>query len=122
MDRGYNTDNPPKDFRQALAKIIQETVAFWCKQFVDVGILAEKLFLHVAAHAPIEMMNAPIWTAINEYSRPGWTTYPVMVISEYFDTIYDELEKKGNPGRAGIEANAGFPGSMVDWETYLGWH
>jgi len=21
-----------------------------------------------------------------------------------------------------VEANAGFPGSMVDWETYLAWH
>jgi len=36
--------------------------------------------------------------------------------------IYDELEKHGNPGWAGVEANAGFPGSVMDWETYLAWH
>ena len=73
LDRGFRADNPPDDFRQALAKIIHETIAFWCKQFVDAGIPAEKLYPHVAAPAPIEMINAPIWTAFNEYSRPGWT-------------------------------------------------
>lgn len=122
LDRGYDADNPPDDFRQALAKIVQETVAFWCKQFVDAGIPARKLYPHVAAPAPIEKMNAPIWTAFNEYSRPGWTTYAVMVLGENFQALYDELEKHGNPGWAGVEANAGFPGSVVDWETYLAWH
>ena len=77
LDRGFSADNPPDDFRQALAKIVQETIAFWCEQFVDAGIPAEKLYPHVAAPAPIEMMNAPIWTAFNKYSRPGWTTYAV---------------------------------------------
>lgn len=122
MDRGYSADNLPEDFRQALAGIIQETISFWCKQFVDAGIPAEKLYPHVAAPAPIEMMNAPIWTAFNEYSRPGWTTYAVMVLGQNFNALYDELEKNGNPPWAGIEANAGFPGSVVDWETYLAWH
>jgi len=122
MDRGYSADNPPEDFRLALAEIIQESVAFWCKQFVDAGIPPDKLYPHVAAPAPIEMMNAPIWTAFNEYCRPGWTTYPVMVLGQNFNALYDELSENGNPPWAGIEANAGFPGSVVDWETYLGWH
>jgi hypothetical protein len=122
LDRGFSADNPPADFRQALAKIVQETVAFWCEQFVDAGIPAEKLFPHVAAPAPIEMMNAPIWTAFNKYSRPGWTTYAVTVLGESFQAIYDELEKQENPAWAGVEANAGIPGSVVDWETYLAWH
>jgi hypothetical protein len=122
LDRGFSANNPPADFRQALAEIIQETVAFWCEQFVGAGVPVEKLYPHVAAPAPIEVMNAPIWTAFNEYSRPGWTTYAVMVLEENFQAIYDELEKHGNPGWAGVEANAGMPGSFVDWETYLGWH
>jgi hypothetical protein len=122
LDRGFRADNPPADFRQALATIIQETIAFWCEQFVDAGIPAEKLYPHVAAPAPIEMMNAPIWTAFNKFSRPGWTTYAVEVLGESFKPIYDELEKHGNPAWAGVEANAGMPGSFVDWETYLAWH
>ena len=122
LDRGFSADHPPDDFRKALAKIIQETIAFWCQQFVDAGIPAEKLYPHVAAPAPIEMTNAPIWTAFNKYSRPGWTTYPVGVLGESLKPIYDELEKHGNPAWAGVEANAGIPGSVVDWETYLAWH
>jgi hypothetical protein len=68
------------------------------------------------------MTNAPIWTAFNKYSRPGWTTYAAGVLGESFQPIYDELGKHGNPAWAGVEANAGIPGSVVDWETYLGWH
>lgn len=122
LDRGFGVGKPPADFRQELAKIIQETIAFWCKQFVDAGIPSNKLYPHVAAPAPIEMTCAPIWTAFNEYCRPGWSTYAVMVLAPNFNAIYDELAKHGNPPWAGVEANAGFPGSVVDWETYLGWH
>ena len=122
LDRGFSAEKPPADFRQELAKIIQETIAFWCKQFVDAGIPSGKLYPHVAASAPIEMTAAPIWTAFNEYCRPGWTTYPVMILGPNFNAIYDELAKHGNPPWAGVEANVGFPGSVVDWETYLGWH
>lgn len=122
LDRGFSAEHPPDDFRKALATIIQETTAFWCEQFVDAGIPPEKLYPHVAAPAPIEMTNAPIWTAFNRYSRPGWTTYAVMVLERDFKPIYEELEKHGNPPWAGVEANAGMPGSVVDWETYLGWH
>jgi hypothetical protein len=68
------------------------------------------------------MTNARIWTAFNQYSRPGWTTYSVTALRENFKAIYDELEKHGNPAWAGVEANAGVPGSVVDWETYLAWH
>ncbi|MCL5268959.1 MAG: hypothetical protein M1457_00010 [bacterium] len=122
LDRGYSAAHPPADFHQALATVVQETVSFWCKQFADTGIAKEKLTVHVAAPAPIEVMNAPIWAAFNDYSRPGWSTYAVQVIGQSFEPIYDELEKHGNPAWAGVEANAGFPGSVVDWETYLAWH
>jgi hypothetical protein len=122
LDRGFSADHPPADFRKALATVVQETVAFWCEQFVVAGIPAEKLYPHVAAPAPAEVMNAPIWTAFNKYSRPGWTTYAVGVLGEGFQPIYDELGKHGNPLWAGVEANAGIPGSAVGWETYLGWH
>lgn len=122
LDRGFTANHPPDDFRQALANIVQETVAFWCRKFVEAGIPAEKLYPHVAAPAPIEVMNAPIGTAFNPYSRPGWTTYPVGVLGQGFKPLYDELEQHGNPPWAGVEANAGMPGSVVDWETYLAWH
>jgi len=122
LDRGFSADHPPDDFRKALANIVQETIAFWCQQFVDAGIPADKLYPHVVAPAPVEEINGPISTAFNKYSRPGWTTYPVTVIREGFKPIYDELEKHGDPAWAGVEGNAGVPGAVVDWETYLAWH
>jgi hypothetical protein len=122
LDRGFSAEHAPSDFRNALAKIVQETVAFWCEQFVDAGIPPEKLYPHVAAPAPIEVMNAPVWTAFNKYSRPGWTTYPVELLGESLNAIYEELKTRGNPVWAGVEANAGILGSVVDWETYLAWH
>jgi hypothetical protein len=122
LDRGFSADHPPDDFRNALAKITQETITFWCRQFVDAGIPAEKVYTHVVAPAPAKMTNARIWTAFNQYSRPGWTSYSVTVLRESFKAIYDELKKHGSPVWAGVEANAGVPGSVVDWETYLAWH
>jgi hypothetical protein len=122
LDRGHRADQPPRDFHGALAQIVQETVAFWCKQFVDAGIPTQKLYPHVAAGLPLDVMNAPLSTAFNKYSRPGWTTYAVGVLGENFKPLYDELRKRGNPVWAGVEANAGMPGGVVDWETYLAWH
>jgi len=73
LDRGFSADHPPDDFRQALAKIIQETVAFWCEQFVDAGIPRRSSIPTSPHPRPSKVMNAPIWTAFNPYSRPGWT-------------------------------------------------
>jgi hypothetical protein len=107
LDRGFSADHPPDDFRKALAKIVQETIAFWCEQFVDAGIPAEKLYPHVAAPAPIEMMNAPIWTAFNKYSRPGWTTYAVGVLGESFKPSMTSWRSMAiPPGRAWRQTQA----------------
>ncbi len=110
LDRGFSADNPPADFRQALAKIIQETSAFRWEQFVDVGIPPEKLYPHVAAPAPIEVRNAPIWTAFNKYSRPGWTTHAVGVLGENFKAVYMTSWRSTGipPGRAWRQTQA-FP-------------
>jgi hypothetical protein len=76
----------------------------------------------VPAQPPIELMCVPISAAFNRWSRPGWTTYPIMQLGDGFEPLYRELRAHGNPPWGGVEANAGFPGSIVDWETYLGWH
>lgn len=122
MDRGYRKARPPARFEQALGSVIQETVAFWCRQFVEAGIPSNKLYPHVTAPAPAEMTGAPIGAAFNRWSRPGWTTYPNGVLESGLGPIYAELRKHGAGPWAGVEANSGFPGSYVDWESYLGWH
>lgn len=122
---GYSKTNPPNDFPQALAKINQEFTQYWAKQFVDAGIPSSYLYTHVAAGADLpgspalKFTNAPIWTAFNGYSRPGWTTYPVGPLEKNFDALYGELAKNGNPPWGGTEAN---PFGGVSPETYLSWH
>jgi hypothetical protein len=121
LDRGYTQNNPPADLHQALAGVIQETVGFWCHQFAQAGLPEDRLYPHVAAQMP-EMPGAQVSAAFNAWSRPGWTTYPVGLLTTGFGPLYDELQKRGNPPWAGVEANVGIPGAVVDWETYLGWH
>jgi hypothetical protein len=120
---GYSEKNPPADFNRALAEVNQEYLSFWCKQFVDAGIPPSRLYTHVAAPRPQTETNGPIWIAFNEYARPGWTTYPVMVLASDFHAIYDELKKHGDPPWGGVEANDGFPGATsISWEGYLARH
>jgi hypothetical protein len=122
LDRGHDKNHPPADIHQALGAIIQETVAFWCKAFVQAGLPARKLYPHIPAGASIEMTSAPVESAFNAYSRPGWSTYPVGPLEQSFQPLYAALQKHGSPSWGGVEANVGFPGTLIDWESYLGWH
>ncbi|MBI2650392.1 hypothetical protein HYX04_03685 [Candidatus Woesearchaeota archaeon] len=62
------------------------------------------------------------WTAFNDYSRPGFSVYPVFgKTSEGIDsllvTIHDELKKQGNPHWA-LSEGSDLSGEMSP-ETYL---
>lgn len=122
LDRGYSKDRPPADIHQALGAIIQETVAFWCKTFVQAGLPARKLYPHIPAGIPLEVTSAPIESAFNAWSRPGWSTYPVGYLGKNFQPLYAALKQHGSPPWGGVEANVGMPGTLIDWESYLGWH
>ncbi len=120
-DLGYTPEKPPPDLREALAGVVQETVGFWCRKFAEAGLPPTKLYPHVAPQAP-ELSSARVTAAFNDWSRPGWTTYPVGLLSSGFTALYDELQKRGNSPWGGVEANAAVAGGALDWETYLGWH
>ena len=119
--KGYSQEHPPEDVTKALAQVNQEYIAFWASQFVQAGIPGSKLYTHIAASVDQSTSNAPIWIAFNEYSRPGWTTYPGGALAE-FTPLYEELQEHGNPMWAGVEANANFGPYSVGWESYLAWH
>jgi hypothetical protein len=121
LDRGYAPDKPPARLHEALGEVIQETVGFWCRQFVEAGMPPERLYPHVVAQIA-DPSSAPVSAAFNAWSRPGWSTYPAGCLTTGFGVLYAELQKQGNPPWGGVEANAGCPGGAVDWETYLGWH
>jgi len=122
LDRGYGKDHPPADIHQALGGVIQETVAFWCKEFVQAGLSAQKLYPHIPIGPPLEVTSAPVASAFNPWSRPGWSTYPVGVLAHNFQPLYQALKAHGNPPWGGVEANVGMPGTLIDWESYLAWH
>jgi len=125
INRGYSAAHPPKDVKQALAEVNQDFVAFCAKQFVDAGISPSRLYTHVAAPFDkiVAFTNAPLWIAFNEYSRPGWTTYPVGDLAFDFQPIYSQLKKHKDPPWGGVEANLGFADSSVaSWEGYLERH
>ena len=84
--------------------------------------ISQSTFCHFPAGAPLEMTSAPVWAAFNAWSRPGWSTYPVGPLEQNFQPLYDALKKHGSPPWGGVEANLGFPGALIDWESYLSWH
>ena len=116
---GYRKANPPADFNRALADVNRKFVAFWDRQFVDVGIPCSRLYTHIPAPLPQDADNdAPIGIAFNPYARPGWTTYPVQTLEKGMQPIYDALAMHGNPLWGGVEANAA-PNPGARWEGYL---
>ena len=110
-NNGYSKEKPPEDFAAALAKVNKEYISYWCRRLFEAGIPTEKMYTHIAAGAGVigspmvEFTNAPIEIAFNDYSRPGWTTYPVGPLRNDFEALYKELERHGNPHWASTEAS-----------------
>jgi hypothetical protein len=108
-NNGYSKSNPPKDFPKALAKVNRDYTTYWCRKLAQAGIPTEKMYTHVAAGAGVigspgvEFTNAPIEIAFNDYSRPGWTTYPVGPLQPDFEHLYKALVEHGNPHWASTE-------------------
>lgn len=123
----YSPNNPPANVNQALARINQQLIEYWDKQFVDNGIPCSRIYTHIAASAAQDNSNnAPISIAFNPYARPGWTTYQTGILQNGFQPLYGELAKHGNPAWGGVEANAAMANPnarrRVGWEEYLAWH
>jgi len=110
-NNGYSKDNPPEDFGKALAEVNRDYTIYWCQELAKTGIPVEKMYTHVAAGAGVvgspgvEFTNAPIEIAFNDYSRPGWTTYPVGPLQPDFEHLYKALAEHGNPHWASTEAS-----------------
>jgi len=131
-NKGYGKDNPPEDFARALARVNKEYISYWSRKLFEAGIPSEKMYTHIAAgagvigSAMVEFTNAPIEIAFNDYSRPGWTTYPVGPLRNDFEALYTELERHGNPHWASTEASPTMGPSVgrnvLTMEEYLARH
>jgi hypothetical protein len=110
-NNGYSKARPPEDFGRALAQVNKDYTSYWSRKLAEAGIDTEKMYTHVAAGAgvigspQVEFSNAPIGIAFNDYSRPGWTTYPVGPFRDDFAILYEELARHGNPHWASTEAS-----------------
>ena len=110
-NKGYSKAKPPEDFARALAQVNKEYISYWSRKLAEAGIPTRKMYTHIAAGAGVigspmvEFTNAPIEIAFNNYSRPGWTTYPVGPLRNDFEALYAELERHGNPHWASTEAS-----------------
>lgn len=123
---GYSKTNPPASYPDALAKINQDYTAYWAKELVTARISKNKLYTHVAAGVEglsLQYTNAPIWTAFNDYSRPGWTTYAAGPIADNFNVLYKALAEHGNPHWGSTETSpTSINGKSLNPETFLAWH
>jgi len=127
-NKGYSKDKPPEDFATALAEVNKEYISYWSRKLAEAGIPTEKMYTHIAAgagvigSAMVEFTNAPIEIAFNDYSRPGWTTYPVGPLRNDFEALYKELERHGNPHWAGTEASPTGGNLALTTKDYLARH
>ncbi|MDO8408436.1 MAG: hypothetical protein Q7S95_04425 [bacterium] len=123
---GYSKDKPPADFADALAKVNQDYAAYWGKQLTQAGVPKSKLYTHVAPAtdaAYLQYTNAPIETAFNDYSNPGWTTYLAGPLAGGFDILYKALAANGHSTWGSTESSpTNVGGGAVKPETYLAWH
>ena len=139
--------NPPTNIDAALDGVVRDFILLWAKNLNNAGIPKEKIYTHVAyideeTYAKKYPLNAieknlgisnpsysalgrhsPFSTAFNDYSRPGFSTYPV---EGMFDAIYRELANHPKTGWASSEGANVLPGadasadsSGINMETYL---
>ena len=123
---GYSAAKPPASYPAALAKINQDYAAYWAKQLLESGVSKDKLFTHVAPTsdpAYLQYTNAPIDTAFNDYSTPGWTTYLAGPLTSGLQVLYQAVAAHGLTRWGSTESSpTNIMGTKVSPETFLAWH
>ncbi|OGZ06557.1 MAG: hypothetical protein A3C93_06085 [Candidatus Lloydbacteria bacterium RIFCSPHIGHO2_02_FULL_54_17] len=139
---GYSAENPPANFDTALDDVVRDFALLWAKELNGAGVPKEKIYTHIAyidekSMPPLDVIakgldisnptysalsrHSPFSAAFNDYSRPGFSTYPDKGI---FDAIYRELANHPTIGWASSEGTNVIPGQSADssgmsMETYL---
>jgi hypothetical protein len=114
---GYSTTNPPADFDNARAVVLQRHISLWCECLSLARIPRDKIYTHVSFST--DAVSAAPWVTINPYSRSGWSNY---VWKDNFTQIYGAVGS--NPWAQAEGSNVvlgpgGPSASPLDWQTYL---
>lgn len=120
---GYSAANPPSDVDEARAWLTHDWAEFYTGELVAAGVPQEQLYTH--APGPVEspvtaLIGAPPWTAFNDNSLAGFSTYDFEMNSP---DLFALLARNGNPRWASAEGtnyNLAGPASMLTMEQYLG--
>ncbi len=126
INNGYSAIHPPADFAGALAQVNHDFVSYCCMLLCNAGIPSTRIYTHIAAAAgyagtpALQFSNAPLSTAFNDYSTPGFTTYVTGDPSD-LSLIYSELAAQKCGHWASTEANPYFGGG-VSPESYIRMH
>jgi hypothetical protein len=118
---GYDTYN-----KEVLYQVIHDYSELLAKTAYDSGLPREKIFTHIVGIKSSQpnltsTFTPPIWTAVNDYSTPGFTMSPVT--SPYnLDVLKEEIElaEPEQKSFANVEGySRGIDDSFLQADTYF---
>lgn len=141
---GYSATNPPANFDSTLERVVHDWADFWAMNLQSAGIDSNRIYTHIAVPTPPgglqqHLVNVSIqlgfqadsigfsahampYTAFNNHSRPGFSTYPsgfiVNGVEGVLARILGERQKHGNPRWADAESDFTDTSAMA-WDKYL---
>jgi hypothetical protein len=145
---GYTSLRPPANIDSVLERVVSDHAAWWAMSIGEAGVPANRIYTHIAVpvfpttQIPMLLQQFSIRlgftanllalrhttpaTAFNQFSRAGFSTYPVRFKEGNVDgvlaAILTELSKHGNPRWASSEGTnvvVGANSSEITWDEYL---
>jgi hypothetical protein len=143
---GYNSNNQPANIDSVLERVVHDYAEHWAQKINEAGVPSNRIYTHIAfmvhenEHEAVNQLTAIFGfpasllgiihttpsTAYNNYSRPGYSTYPVNFKVNNQDgllsKILTERAKHGNQNWAsseGVNVILGSTTSLLTWDEYL---
>ncbi len=143
---GYSSNNQPANIDSVLERVVHDYAEHWAQKIVEAGVPSNRIYTHIAfmVHeneqeavnqltaifgfpaSLLGIIHTTPSTAYNNYSRPGYSTYPVNFKINNQDgllsKILSERVKHGNQHWAsseGTNVTLGSSTSQLTWEEYL---
>jgi hypothetical protein len=143
---GYSSNNQPANIDSVLERVVHDYAELWAQKIVEVGVPSNRIYTHIAfmvfeneqeavnqftsifgfPASLLGIIHTTPATAYNNYSRPGYSTYPVNFKINNQDGLLSKIlverTKHGNQHWAsseGVNVILGTTTSQLTWEEYL---